>query len=155
MKFTLRTYRSSTPIPSLRGSTARSKPIIPMTVIGARAQETCFVLVDTGSDDVVFPVALAQRIGVDLSRAPQRHSQGVGSVQPVPILYAPVILALSDHQQTIRWRATVGFTSVPLQFSLLGVASGLEFFQTILDVPQRKIELLPNSTLPVTQDLIP
>jgi len=75
------------------------------------------VLVDPGSDDIVFPSALAKRIGLDLSQAPQRKSQGVGTSQPVPVLYAPVILVLSDSVQTVRWRATVGFVSVVLRFS--------------------------------------
>jgi hypothetical protein len=122
LKFTLRAYRSPSPIPSLGGGTIRYKPVIPMTVIGPRSQETPFVLVDPGSDDIVFPAALAQRIGVDLSQAPHRQSQGVGTPQPVPVLYAPVILLLSDAVQTVRWRATVGFVSVVLRFSLFGIA---------------------------------
>jgi len=122
----------------------RHKPVIPITVIGPAGQETRSILVDTGSDDVVFPIALAQRIGIDLSRAPQRHSRGVGSTQPAAVLYAPVILVLSDSTQTVRWRATIGFTAAPLRFSLLGIAGGLEFFQTILDAPQNSLELQPN-----------
>ena len=133
----------------------RYKPVIPITVLGPRGRVTRSILVDTGSDDVIFPVALAQRIGVDLSQAPQRHSQGVGSAQPVAVLYAPVILVLSDSTQTVRWRATVGFSAAPLPFSLLGIAGGLEFFRTILNVTQSSVELHPNSLLPTTQDAIP
>jgi hypothetical protein len=151
LKFTLRGYRSPTPIPSLGGSTIRYKPVIPMTIIGPRSQETPFVLVDSGSDDIVFPMALARRIGVDLSQAPQRHSQGVGTSQPVPVLYGQVILALSDSVQTVRWRATVGFVSVVLRFSLFGIASGLQFFRTTLD-SVREVELVPDPSLPITQD---
>jgi hypothetical protein len=125
-----------------------------MTIIGPKSQETPFVLVDPGSDDIVFPMALAQRIGVDLSQAPQRHSQGVGTSQPVPVLYAAVILVLSDSVQTVRWRATVGFVSVVLRFSLFGIACGLQYFRTTLD-GVREIELVPNASLPITQDPIP
>jgi hypothetical protein len=102
----------------------------------------------------VFPSALAQRIGVDLSQAPQRRSQGVGTSQPTPVLYAPVILVLSDSVQTVRWRATVGFVSAVLRFSLLGIAGGLQFFRTTLD-DLHEVELVPNASLPMTQDPVP
>ncbi len=156
MKFTLRGYRYSTSIPSLlRGGAIRYRPVISLTVIGPAGKETPYALVDTGSDDVVFPIDLAHRLGIDLSQAPQRQSQGVGSAGGVAVLFAPVILSLSDSVQTVRWRATVGFTSASLRFCLLGVAGGLEFFQTILDVPQRTLELHPHATLPATQDAAP
>src|SRR5262249_17996987 len=126
-----------------------------MTVVGPRSQETPFVLVDTGSDDIVFPLALAHRIGVDLANAPQRRSQGVGSSQSVMVQFAPVILQLSDGHQAARWRAIVGFTAAPMRFALFGMAGGLEFFRTTLDVVKGEIELAPNLTLPSTSDATP
>ena len=136
------------------GGTIRYKPVIPITVIGPKSQETPLVLVDQGSDDIVFPSVLAKRIGVNLSGAPQRQSQGVGKPKPVPIVYAQVILALSDSVQTVRWRATVGFVSVPLRFSLFGIAGGLQFFRMTQDDLQ-DLELVPLASLPVTQDPLP
>ncbi len=154
MKFLFRAYRSPSPIPSLAGGTIRYKPVIPMTIIGPRSQETPFVLVDPGSDDIVFPIALAHRLGVDLVQAPQRHSRGVGATQAVPVLYATVILVISDSVHTVRWRGMVGFVSVPLRFPLFGIAGGLQFFRTILD-GVRELELVPDASLPVTQDAVP
>jgi len=155
LRFPLRGFRSSTPIPSLRGGLIRCKPVIPITIFGPRGQQARLALIDTGSDDVVFPIALANHLGIDLSQAPQRQSQGVGSAGGVPVLFAPVILSLSDSVQTVRWRATVGFTSASLRFCVFGIAGGLEFFQTLLDVPKNILELHPNSTLPATQDAVP
>jgi hypothetical protein len=126
-----------------------------MTVIGPAGQETRWVLVDSASDDVVFPVDLAIRIGVDLSAAPQRSAQGLGGAQPVSLLFAPVILLLSDQTETSRWRAVVGFTRTPLRFALLGIAGGLEHFRTTLDVGDREILLNAKPSLPVTQDPAP
>jgi len=154
LKFSLRAYHSPSPIPSLAGSTIRYKPVIPMTIIGSRSQETQFVLIDPGSDDIVFPAALAQRIGVELLHAPKRYSQGVGAVHAVPVLYAPVILVVADSSETVRWRATVGFVSVPLRFALFGIAGGLQFFRMILD-GVRELELIPDPSLPATQDAVP
>jgi hypothetical protein len=154
LKFRLRAYQFPSAIPSLAGSTTRYKPVIPITVVGPRSRETAFVLVDSGSDDIIFPTALAQRLGVDLSQAPVRRSHGVGAAQAVPVLYGPVILVASDSVETVRWRATVGFVSVPLRFSLFGIAGGLQFFRMILD-GVRELELIADASLPVTQDASP
>jgi hypothetical protein len=154
LKFPMRAFRLPTPIPSLGGGTIRYKPVIPITVIGPRSQETPLVLVDQGSDDIVFPSVLARRIGVNLSGAPQRQSQGVGTSKPVPISFAPVILILSDSVQMVRWRAIVGFVSVPLRFALFGIAGGLQFFRMTQD-DLHELELVPLASLPVTTDLVP
>jgi hypothetical protein len=42
-----------------------------------------------------------------------------------------------------------------MRFALLGIAGGLEFFRTTLDVSAREIILLPQPSLPVTQDPAP
>ena len=79
MKFALRCYRVSSPVPSLAGGMTRYKPVIPLTVFGPTGSETPFVLVDTGADDVVLPVHLAQRIGVDLSRGADNEGPRVSA----------------------------------------------------------------------------
>jgi hypothetical protein len=152
LKFPLRAYRSPTPVPSLNGSYTRDRPVIPITVIGPQGQATTFVLVDSGADDVVFPMDLAPQIGVDLSAAVKRQAQGVSAPQPASLLFAPVLLELSDQNETYRWRAVVAFTQTPLRFSLFGVAGGIEHFLTTLDLGAREITLLPQPSLPVTQD---
>jgi hypothetical protein len=70
------------------------------------------------------------------------------------VAYAPVILLLSDSVQTVRWRATVGFVSVLLRFSLFGIAGGLQFFHTALN-GVRDLEMIPDVSLPLTQDPVP
>jgi hypothetical protein len=124
-------------------------------VIGPGGQALEQALLDTGADDVIFPMSLAGRLGLDLSKAAAGSAQGVGSSRPADILYAPVILLLTDGQETCRWRATVGFTQASLRFSLFGIAGGLEYFRTTLDVEQQEIVLLPKPSLPVTQDPVP
>jgi hypothetical protein len=152
LKFPLRAYRSPTPVPSLNGGYIHYRPVIPITVVGPQGQVTTFVLVDSGADDVVFPADLAPQIGVDLSAAVQRQAQGMGAPQPASLLFAPVLLELSDQNETSRWRAVVAFTQTPLRFSLFGVAGGIEHFLTTIDLGGREITLLPQPSLPATQD---
>ncbi len=133
----------------------RFKPVIPLTIIGPTGQVTCPMLLDCGADDVVFPAGLAARIGVDLSSALPGQAQGLGGSQPVGLLYAPVILLLSDRIETCRWRTVVAFTRTSLRLALFGIAGGLEFFRTTLDVGANEIIILPNPSLPATNDPTP
>jgi hypothetical protein len=153
--FPLRRFPSRTPIPSLGGATARYKPLIPALVIGPIGQVGCQVLVDSAADDVVFPVSLAQQIGVDLTAAVQGQARGVGAPLSVSLVYAPVILLLDDGKEVARWRAVVGFTSGFLHFPLLGIAGGLEHFRTTLDVAKSEVILERQPSLPATLDPVP
>jgi hypothetical protein len=146
--FPFRPYRLKVPAPSLGGGMLRYKPVISLTVIGPSGQVAHPTLVDSGADDIVFPIQVAGRIGVDLSAAVAGQAQGLGGSQPVGLLYSPVILLLSDGTQTCRWRAITAFTGTKLHFAILGIAGGLEHFRTTLDVQSREIILLPQPSLP-------
>jgi len=123
-------------------------------VIGPSGQWGPNVKVDTAADDVIFPIAAAVGLGIDLGGAPQLHAGGIGG-QPMPVQYAPVILVLTDPWTTYRWRATVGFTSAFLKWPLFGIAGGLEFFRTTLDGFRKEVELVAQPHLPATQDAVP
>ncbi|HJT79203.1 MAG TPA: hypothetical protein VJ739_18550 [Gemmataceae bacterium] len=155
MRFDLPGFRSRTPVVSLGGAFVRYKPVLPLTVLGPTGQETRRVLLDSASDDIVFPLDLATRLGMNLTAAPRRAAQGVGGTLPVSLWFAPVILLLSDQVETCRWRAVVAFTPTPLRFPLFGIAGGLEYFRTTLDVADREILLYAKPSLPVTQDPVP
>jgi len=153
--FPIPRFRSPTPVVSLGGSQFRQKPLIPITVIGPSGQFVTQILVDSGADDVVFAARQAPLLGVDLSGGAQRHAGGVGAQAPVGLVYAPVILELADQVDVYRWRAVVAFAQTALRFPLLGVAGGLEHFVTGLNFSAGEISLLPQPTLPVTQDARP
>jgi len=141
-------------IPSRGGSAVRYKPLVPLTVVGPAGRISPLVSVDTSADDVVFPFDKAALLGIDLSSAPVLSVGGVGG-QPAPVYYAPVILVLTDHIDTYRWRATVGFTAAFMKFPLFGIAGGLEFFRTTLDGFLREVEIIAQPNLPATQDASP
>jgi hypothetical protein len=126
----------------------RYRPVIPLAVVGPGGQHSVEALVDSGSDDVVFPLDVAAHIGLNLSAATAGQAQGLGGPQPVGLLYAPVILVLSDGMQTCRWRAVTAFTGSRLRFAIFGIAGGLEHFRTTLDVQSLEIILLPQPSLP-------
>lgn len=148
MIFPLRRFGLKVPAPSLGGRMVRYKPVIGLTMIGPGGQYSVDALVDSGADDIVFPLHVAPSIGLDLSTALAGQAWGLGGPQPVGLLYAPVILVLSDGMQTCRWRAVTAFTGTRMRFAIFGIAGGLEHFRTTLDVQSREIILLPQPSLP-------
>jgi hypothetical protein len=121
---------------------------LPITVTGKSGSFHGPILLDTGSDDIVFPDHIALQIGLDLSRAPQRQAVGVGGSAPTLLRYGPVQLELSDSRQKCRWNATVAFAKSPMRIAIFGIAGGLEYFITRIDFAQMDIEMIPQSGLP-------
>lgn len=155
MIFPFRPYNLKSPAPSLGGGMVRYKPVLTLTILGPSGRTTYPALLDSGSDDVVLPANVATRIGVNLSASLQGQAQGLGGSRPVNLLYAPVILFLTDGAQSCRWRAVTAFTQTTLRFAIFGIAGGLEHFRTIFDVVDREILLLPKSSLPTTSASAP
>jgi hypothetical protein len=110
--------------------------------------------VDSGADDVVFPYNRAATLGIDLRGAPHFRGGGIGGGSGA-IYYAPVILVLTDHKETYRWRAVIGFTTAFLKFPLFRIAGGLEYFRTTLDGFRKEVEIVAQPHLPATQGAVP
>jgi hypothetical protein len=112
--------------------------------LGSRLYDGCL---DCASDDTIFPLSLARRLGIDLTGAAQGQAQPVGGLV-VPYLYAAVTLRLSDGIETCEWPATVGFVDLPLRWALLGHAGYLEFFDVELRGARREVVITPNNLFP-------
>ena len=135
------------PVPSLGGALARYRPIVPVRVfglLGSRIYDGCL---DCASDDTIFPLSLARKLGIDLTGAPQGAAHPVGGMI-VPYSYAVVTLRLSDGIETYEWQATVGFVDLPLRWALLGHAGFLDFFDTELRGARREAIMSPNNLFP-------
>ncbi len=132
----------------------RPKPIIPITLFGPTGQDRTVVLVDSGADDVVFPMRSATVLGIPFGGLPQGQAMGVGG-KPLPLVYAPVILELDDGNEVCRWRATVAFSTAMRRYGLLGIAGGLQYNRTTIDVEALQVELIATASLPRTSDSTP
>jgi hypothetical protein len=140
------------PVPSLGGISVRYRPILPVRVfgpVGSRLYDGCL---DCASDDAIFPLSLARKLGIDLRGAPQGEARLVGGMV-VPYSYAKVMLRLSDGVETCEWQALVGFVDLPLRWALLGHAGFLDSFDTDLRGARREAFLAPNSLFVGTHTL--
>jgi hypothetical protein len=144
MRFLYKHLSTQSPAIALGGRWVRPRPIISVTIIGPNDSRLREGLLDTGSDDTVFPEHLAATLGIDLSSAP------IGSMQTANrtrarVRYAPVRLRITAGIEQREWPAWVGFTAVPLKQPLLGFAGFLQFFTATFHGDREQVELAINS----------
>ena len=147
LRFPYQPFQVGQPLVSLGGRLTRPRPIIPVTLIGLLRAVLTSGLLDTGADDTIFPELLAQRLGLDLSNAPQGSGAGFGMHAAV-LRYAEVPLRIADSNERREWQAWVGFTSAPLRQPLLGYAGFLQFFTASFHGDFEEVELTVNATYP-------
>jgi hypothetical protein len=145
MRFAYLALPSGRPIPSLRGSQIRHRPIIPVHLIGSTGSRLLGGNLDSGSDDTLFPLHLATRLGVDLTNAVEGEARSVGG-PAVRYAYAPALLRVADGSEACEWTAIVGFIAAPLRWAILGHAGFLEFFDVQLLGERREALLAPNAS---------
>lgn len=139
--------RMAQPVPSLRGSVVRHRPVLAVRLTGPSDTRLRDGLLDTGSDDTVFSEALANDLGVDLAQGEVRMVQLAGRPQPLRCVYAAVELQIGDGQQeTYVWTAVVGFVAGRLHYNLLGHAGFLEFFDADFRGSDRAVLVTPNQS---------
>ncbi|HKB40687.1 MAG TPA: aspartyl protease family protein [Gemmataceae bacterium] len=142
--FRNRQYQVPSPLWPLDGRSERPRPVIHVTVIGPAATELKEGLLDTGSDDTVFPDHMAASLGIDLTNAPRGTARGVGGPGRA-VRYAEVQLRITDGREFREWKAKVGFTSTPLNRPLLGFSGFLQFFTATFHGDREEVELTVNS----------
>jgi predicted aspartyl protease len=147
MVFPYKQFNLGRPIIPLDGRSYRSRPIIPITIIGPTDERPVHGLLDTGADDVVFPDHIAASIGLDLTNAPTGSAGGV-STGTATLRYAQVTLQLTDGNEIHTWQAWVAFTSTPLRTPLLGISGLLRFFEATFQGDCEQVVLEPNALFP-------
>lgn len=149
MRFHYRLITLRTPAVALGGRWVRPRPIIGVTVVGPSDSRLQEGLLDTGSDDTVFPESLAVLLGVDLTRAPTGQMETATRAN-TPVRFAQVSLRITDGVEYREWPAWVGFTPARLNIPLLGFAGFLQFFTATFRGDREEVELTVNSLYPGT-----
>jgi hypothetical protein len=120
------------------------RPFVPIRVFGPNGQFVSFryAVADTGSAETIFPADSVSLIKASLLPTASRSIVWRGS--PYPIRFAKVELEISTTQEVWRWSATVGFTSAPIPFPLLGLSGFLEYFDACFLGEDKFLELTTN-----------
>ncbi len=138
---------TSRPVFSLGGVLWRDYPLC-MTGVQSEATSTSVdALIDSGSDDIVLPITVSRKLGLDLSKTPQGHAQAVGG-QSIGYHYVRLTLRLSDGVEHCEWDAMVGITTQPLRWALFGRSGFFRFFDVNFQEATRETVVVPNANFP-------
>ncbi len=125
------------------------RPVIPIWARApGRSRVPFFGLLDTGSDDTKFPIAAADRLGVELDRSRPIVFRGVGGVARG--YYGEVILELRQSPRSWVWSAQVAFLADPEGSDdegiivTLGHAGFFRYFHAAFDYQRGRARLRPN-----------
>lgn len=148
MKFAYREYISV--FPGTNDYRLILRPVITIRIIGPKSDARWDALVDTGADETLFPLSLAEVLGVELDQELISEAAGI-SGDRLKIQYGDVVLRIETEQEDIEWKTTVGFVdfgSASDEVIILGHGGCLDFFTAIFDGENAELELTPNSLLP-------
>ncbi len=132
------------------GTIYRYRPIVPVTLVGqTNRRHGAHAVLDTGSDDCLFPISFLTRIGT--TPRPETGHRVTWRGSTYPIQYANITLMLADDTSTYSWPTIAAFTQAPIKFSLLGLAGCLQYFDARFLGADRTLELEANWTYPGTK----
>jgi hypothetical protein len=125
------------------------RPVIPIWVSSGGKPIPFFGLLDTGSDDTKFPIAIADELGVILDREHPILFRGVGGV--VIGHYGEVELTLRRSPRSYRWKALVAFLpdrgggdAQERATITLGHAGFFRHFHASFDFQRGQVKVWPN-----------
>ncbi|MBW3540268.1 MAG: hypothetical protein KY476_08355 [Planctomycetes bacterium] len=147
MRFRYRHERTGRMILSLGGRTVRPRPIVGVTLIGPTGTVVADALLDSGSDETVFPEAAAKSVGIDLSSAPTFRASSV-VLQALPLRLATATLRLTDGIEKREWTAWIGLAPGRMHLPILGFAGCLQYFTTTFEGEREAVELTVNGLYP-------
>jgi hypothetical protein len=124
------------------------RPIVPVIVKGFVVRRRARAVVDTGSNDSIFPAKLANVLGIALGTSISHALVWHG--QSFPLQFATVDLELSDGWAGFRWSASVGFSAAPIPYALLGIRGCLQFFDATFCGKDLAVEFTINQSFPGT-----
>jgi hypothetical protein len=131
--------------PSLPASTTeRWRPFVPIGLFAPNGLCRIFgrALIDPGSDDTVFPLAVVNQLAIALHPDTGHKLRWRG--QHYTLRFGDVELGLSDNTSTYRWPATIGFSDAPIAYRLFG------FCDVTFRGDARVLELERNNAFPGT-----
>ena len=123
-----------------------ARPFVSVRIRGPlAARRLKSALLDTGSQDTLFPMELAEPLGIPLgSERDAIRWRG----QRYWVEFHVVELELAQNGVAWRWRARVGFTPAPLAYGLLGQRGCLAFLDATFRGADQIVDLDTNRLFP-------
>lgn len=147
-------YRPSVAVAPISGDGVMLlRPTIEVEVHGPSGRRTMNALVDTGADLTIFPLSLAQQLGIDVSPSDEPTTTDFsGTVLTLEEGKAEFELNSPEGDETLRWNAVIQFIDFgdpDDDTAVLGHVGFLNYFTAVFDGEQASLELIPNGALPI------
>lgn len=126
------------------------RPVISIRIIGSKSEARWDALVDTGADETLLPMSLAEVLEVELDQQLTSEAAGI-SGDRLKIHYGDVEFQIAVDQKVVAWKTTVGFVefgSSDDEVIILGHGGCLDDFTSTFDGENAELELIPNRLLP-------
>jgi hypothetical protein len=126
------------------------RPEIPITISGSAGTARYVALVDSGSDNTIFPKSVADYLQIPLEATSGPDATLFGG-RHVQLLTGEEILQLDADGESLEWPAIICFFDFPTDSEetvLLGHAGFLDYFTATLDGKQGVLTLIANDELP-------
>jgi predicted aspartyl protease len=125
------------------------RPVITIRIAGSRSAARWDALVDTGADETLLPLSLAELLGVELDAEGTSLAAGI-SGDKLTIHYGEVEFQIAEGIEEVKWRSTVGFVEFgnsDEEIIVLGHSGCLDFFTAIFNGELAELEMMPNALL--------
>lgn len=148
MKFLYSTIISE--IPESQDYVLLRRPEIPVTIRGPNGSLTLLALVDTGSDNTIFPKSVADFLGILIEAENTQSASTFGGAR-IQLFLGEAMLQIEADEITARWPTTVSFfdsASPEHETVVVGHAGFLDYFTATFDGLLCELTLIPNDQLP-------
>lgn len=133
--------------PYMQSPTGIVRPMIAIAIEGPGGRRLLDGLVDTGADRTIFPAREAAIVGLSLPANVDGTIKTAGGVM-IPYRVTDAVLELRGSGASVRWRTSVAFADEPLAIIHLGTRGFLEYFHCTFLGPEKRMRLVPCSSLP-------
>ncbi len=127
------------------------RPIISLRIIGPKSEARWDALVDTGADETLLPLSLAEVLKIELDQQLTSEAAGI-SGDRLRIYYGDVEFRVAADDEVVSWKTTVGFVEFGAaddEVKILGHGGCLDYFTATFDGEKAELELVPNGLLPI------
>ena len=128
------------------------RPEIPVKIRGPKGSATYVGLVDTGSDNTIFPRAVADFLGISLEATSGPQASVFGG-QRIRLRTGGAVLSLESGDESMGWNTPVCFFEFPTaneETVILGHAGFLDYFTATFDGKLGIVTLIPNDDFPLS-----
>jgi hypothetical protein len=126
------------------------RPEVILRILGDSNEVYLTALVDTGADETILPLWVAEVTGAELH--PDEITQAIGIAgQQLEVVAGTVQLELVGDDESFGWPATIGFAhfeSPDDEYAILGHAGCLNLFTLTFDAEKREVTITTNANFP-------